>query len=93
MGDRAVESSSRYPGFAAHALHLLGDITTHPRRFDAESGEAHYRRALAVAEPRGMYPVVAHCQFGLSKLYHYTGNREQAQEQLATATTMYREMA
>ena len=29
---------------------------------------------------------------GLGKLYRRTGKREQAQEHLATATTMYREM-
>ena len=92
LGDRAVESSPRQPGFAAHALHLLGDIATHPDRFDAESGEAHYRQALALAEPRGMRPLVAHCHLGLGKLYRRTGKREQAQEHLTTATTMYREM-
>jgi hypothetical protein len=40
----------------------------------------------------GMRPLVAHCHFGLGKLYGRTGKREQAQEHLATATTMYREM-
>ena len=92
LGDRAVESSPCHPGFAAHALHLLGDIATHPDRFDAERGEAHYRQALALAEPRGMRPLVAHCHLGLGKLYRRTGKREQAQEHLTTATTMYREM-
>ena len=80
------------PGFAAHALHLLGDIATHPDRFDAERGEAHYRKALALAEPRGMRPLVAHCHFGLGKLYRRTSKREQATEHLITAMTMYREM-
>jgi len=56
------------------------------------SGEAHYRQALALAEPRGMRPLVAHCHLGLAKLYRRTGKREQAQEHLTTATTMYREM-
>jgi class 3 adenylate cyclase/tetratricopeptide (TPR) repeat protein len=92
LGDRAVESSPRHPGFSAHALHLLGDIATHPDRFDAESGEAHYRQALALAEPRSMRPLVAHCHLGLGKLYRRTGKREQAREHLATATTMYRDM-
>jgi hypothetical protein len=36
--------------------------------------------------------LVAHCHLGLGKLYRRTGKREQAQEHLATATTMYREM-
>jgi tetratricopeptide (TPR) repeat protein len=92
LGDRAVESSPSQGGFAAHALHLLGDIATHPDRFDAERGEAHYRKALALAEPRGMRPLVAHCHLGLGKLYRRTSKREQAQEHLTTATTMYREM-
>jgi len=92
MGNRALEYSPSHPGSAAHALHLLGDIATHPERFDADNGEAHYRQALALAEPRGMRPLVAHCHLGLGKLYRRTGKREQAQEQLTTATTMYREM-
>ena len=29
LGDRAVESAWRQPGFTAHALYLLGDIATH----------------------------------------------------------------
>jgi hypothetical protein len=39
-----------------------------------------------------MRPLVAHCHHGLSKLYRRTGKREQSQEHLTTATTMYREM-
>jgi hypothetical protein len=37
-------------------------------------------------------PLIAHCHFGPCKLYRRTGKREQAQEHLTTATTMYREM-
>jgi hypothetical protein len=73
-------------------VHLLGDFSTHPDRFDAESGEAHYRQALTLAELRGMRPLVAHCHLGLGKLYRRTGKRQEAQEQLTIATTMYREM-
>ena len=92
LTDQAVESSPRQPGFAAHALHLLGDIAAHPDRFDAERAEAHYRQALALAAPRGMRPLVAHCHLGLGKLYRRTAKHEQAQEHLTTATTLYREM-
>jgi class 3 adenylate cyclase/tetratricopeptide (TPR) repeat protein len=92
LGDRAVESSPGHHGFAAHAQHLLGDIATHPDQFDAERGEAHYRQALALAEPRSMRPLVAHCHLGLGKLSRRTGKREEAHEHLTTATTMYREM-
>ena len=92
LGERAIESSPGHAGFAAHAVHLLGDIATHPDRFDAGSGLAHYRRALALAEPRGMRPLVAHCHLGLGRLYQRTGTPAQAHEHLMTATTMYREM-
>jgi len=92
LADRAVESSPHHPGFAAHAQHLLGDIATHPDRFDAEIGEAHYRQALALAEPRRMLPLVAHCHVGLGKLYRRAGKRRETQEHLTSATTMYREM-
>src|SRR5207244_11088918 len=73
LGDQAVESSQRQPGFTAHALHLLGDIATHPDRFDPESGEAHYREALALAEPRGMPPPLAHCHPGPPQLHPRPG--------------------
>ena len=92
LGDRAVESSPHHSGFAAHALHLLGDIATHPARFDAETGEAYYRQALGIADLRGMRPLIAHCHLGLGKLYHRIRKRELAQEHLTTATTMYRAM-
>ena len=39
-----------------------------------------------------MRPLVAHCRLGLAKLYRRRGKREQAQEHLTTAATMYREM-
>jgi len=92
LGRRSVESSQRQPGFAAHALHLLGDITTHPEKFDAESGAAYYREALALAQLHGMRPLVAHCHLGLAKLYHRVGKPEDARENLTAATTSYREM-
>jgi DNA-binding SARP family transcriptional activator len=92
LGDRAIECSPRYRGWAARAVCLLGDVATHPDRFDAESGEAYYRQALALAEPRGMRPLVAHCHLGLGKLYRRAGPRGQAREHITIAAAMYREM-
>jgi tetratricopeptide (TPR) repeat protein len=76
----------------ADALHLIGDLAARRERPDSGEAMAHYREALALAEPRGMRPLVAHCHLGLGKLYRRTDRREQAREHLATATTMYREM-
>jgi hypothetical protein len=70
----------------------LAELRGEGPRFDAESGEAQYREALALAEPRGMRPLVAHCHLGLGKLYGRMGRREQAREHLGSATTMFREM-
>jgi tetratricopeptide (TPR) repeat protein len=92
LGDHAVKLLAAHHGFMAHAKQLLGDIASHTDRFDSERGEAHYRQALALAEPCGMRPLVAHCHLGLGKLYRRTGKGEEAREHLITATIMYREM-
>ena len=39
-----------------------------------------------------MRPLVAHCHLGLGKLALRTGKRQEAHDQLAAATTMYREI-
>ena len=59
---------------------------------EAEQAGDTYRQALALATRLGMRPLVAHCHLGLGRLYRRTGKREQGQEHLTTATTMYCEM-
>jgi hypothetical protein len=73
----------------AHVLCLNGDLAA---AAGTEDAEVYYREALAVAEPRGMRPLVANCHFSLGKLHRCRGDREQAQEHLTTAMAMYREM-
>jgi hypothetical protein len=92
LGERVIESWPQHRGWAAHALHLLAEVAADPDQFHPDTGEAYYRQALALAEPRGMRPLVAHCHFGLGKLYRRTAQREQGRDHLTTATTMYREM-
>jgi len=92
LGDRTLASSPRHTGVAAHARHLLGDVATHPDRFDAERAEAQYRQALALAEPCGMRPLVAHCHLGLGRLYARIGRREEAHAELSAAIALYRAM-
>jgi len=75
LSERAITLSLHQPGFRAYVLHLLGDIASHPDRFDPDAGEAHYRQALALAEPRRMRPLVAHCHLGLGRLYRRTGKQ------------------
>jgi tetratricopeptide (TPR) repeat protein len=92
VGGRAVtlarERGQR--GYEAWGVRLRGEVET--RRDPPEHADGHYRDALVLAEELGMRPLVAHCHLGLGKLYRRTGQREQAQEHVATAATMYREM-
>ena len=76
----------------ADALHLIGDLAARREPPASEEAMAHYRQARALAEPRGMRPLVAHCHLGLGKLERRTGRNEQAREHLVAALTMYREM-
>jgi class 3 adenylate cyclase/tetratricopeptide (TPR) repeat protein len=93
--DRAVrlarERGER--GHEAWALRLLGEIASHHDHPDVATAEAHYGAAMTLAAELGMRPLAAHCHLGLGKLYRRTGKHEPAQEHLATATTMYRQMA
>jgi tetratricopeptide (TPR) repeat protein len=91
---RALQLSQAYkqPGVEAEALRVLGDIHAGHVPPDVAAADAAYRQALALAEPRGMRPLAAHCHLGLGKLYHRIGKNESARKHLQTATTMYREM-
>jgi tetratricopeptide (TPR) repeat protein len=88
----ALSSELKQRGTEACALRLLGEIASHRDPPEIDTAEQHYRQGLALAAERGMRPLVAHCHLGLGKLYWRTGKREQAQDHLTTATTMYGEM-
>jgi len=77
---------------ATHILWLLADIASHPDCFDPESAETYYRNSMAAAEAQGQRPFVAHCHLGLGRLSARLGKRQEAEEHLAIARQMYREM-
>ena len=79
-------------GQEAWAQRLLGDIAAHRDSSAVETAEGRYREAMTLAAELGMRPLMAHCHVGLGKLTRRSGRREQAQEHLTTATTMWREM-
>ncbi len=87
----ALARAQRQRGWEAWALKVLGDVSSHAPA-EAEQAEDAYRQALALATELRMRPLVAHCHFGLAKLYRQTNTQEQAREHHTTATTMYREM-
>jgi tetratricopeptide (TPR) repeat protein len=79
-------------GLQAYALRLLGDIAAQREPLGHQQAEAHYQKALALAEELGMRPLQAHCHRGLGMLYTRTGEQEQARAELSTAMEMYRTM-
>jgi hypothetical protein len=54
--------------------------------------EAHYRQAIALAESLSMYPLVAHCQLGLGRLYLTMNRGDQVRTELRAAIALYRAM-
>src|SRR4029453_19219770 len=94
IAQRALDQARarRERGWEAWALRLLTETAMHRDPPEIESAEQHLHQAFALTADLGMRPLIAHCHLGLGKLYRRTDKREQAQEHLATATTMYREM-
>jgi tetratricopeptide (TPR) repeat protein len=91
---KALDLARQYRerGYEALALHQLGDIHADAGPTDGEAAEHHYRQALALSQELGMRPLVARCHLALGTLSRRTGKRQQAEENLAMATTMFREM-
>jgi hypothetical protein len=94
VGRHALDLASRYKerGNEPRVLQVLAEITSRDGAADSKTAERYYREASEQAMKLGLRPLVAHCHFGLGKLYRRTGKRDQAQEHLTIATTMYREM-
>jgi hypothetical protein len=82
-------SAGRIDEAASHALCLAADVAS---TGGAEDAEGYYGEALALAEPRGMRPLVAHCHLGFGMFYRATAQPESAKHHLATAATMFRDM-
>jgi class 3 adenylate cyclase/tetratricopeptide (TPR) repeat protein len=87
-----VARQQKARGQEAVALFALSEVLAHTNSPEMQQAETTYREALALAEPRCMRPLIAHCRFGLGKLNRRMGDHRDAKEQLTIATTMYREM-
>jgi hypothetical protein len=85
---QAIEAGER--GHEAYPRHLLGLVSG--QEGNVPQSTQSLGEALVLATELGMRPLVAHCHLGLGRLDRRTGNNQQAQEHLTTATAMYREM-
>jgi len=91
---RALESARALEecGHEAWALTVLGEVVSQRHPANVAVAEQHYAEAMALADARGMRPLVAHCHLGLGKLCRRVYNDGQAEEHLTIAAAMYREM-
>jgi tetratricopeptide (TPR) repeat protein len=87
-----LASGRREQGNLAWALYVWGEIGSRASPVDLAKSERHYGEAVVLAGELGMSPLVAHGHLGLGNVYRRTGKRQESQEHLTTATTMYREM-
>jgi DNA-binding NtrC family response regulator/tetratricopeptide (TPR) repeat protein len=94
QADRALELAHQrgQRGHEAWIRWALGEIAAQTAAADTPTAGEHYRHALALATELGMRPLAAHCQLGLAQWHRATGERARAEEHLAAARTLYREM-
>ena len=88
----ALAAGQGYRGIQARAWRVLGEVAARRDPPELAPAEEHYRQTLALAEELGMHPLVAHCRLGLGRLYHRVGEHRKAEEQVAVALPMYRDM-
>jgi len=91
-GERALTLARAHHerGNEAGALWVLGEITA---RGGAERvADDYYAQAMAMATKLGMRPLIGHCHAGLASLYRRAGDRSRADEHVAAAATIYREI-
>ena len=90
----SLEFARRYneKGHEAWSLHLLGDVSGRRDPQDAARAETFYNDAMAIAEPRGMRPAIAHCHLGLGELYGRSGRGGEARAHLRAAADLFRDL-
>jgi hypothetical protein len=92
LGEARRYAAQGTRGDQARAHQLRGEVASRGEPPNSKQALENYAVALSLAEELGMAPLQARCHLGLARLDRRTGTREQAQEHLATATAMYREM-
>jgi len=93
-GQRSLDLARQFRqrGDEARTLYLLGNIHGYGHSADANRAREVYYEALALAHELEMRPLEAQCHLALGELAAKTGNKQQAQEQLTRALTMFRGM-
>jgi transcriptional regulator with AAA-type ATPase domain/tetratricopeptide (TPR) repeat protein len=88
----ALARAHHEQGHEAWALQLLGEIALRREPLDADSAERAYRQSIAIADRLEMRPLVAHCRWGLARLYRRAGRPDPAREELQAGLALFRAM-
>jgi tetratricopeptide (TPR) repeat protein len=94
VAQRALDLSLRHKerGHQAWALRLLGEVAGLVEPPAVGEAEGYFGKALALAEELEMRPLQARAHLGLGRLLRLTGERDRAEDHLATALGLLREM-
>jgi DNA-binding NtrC family response regulator/tetratricopeptide (TPR) repeat protein len=94
LADRGLDLARQrgQRGHEAWLRWLHGEIAAQSDAAGPLAAEEHYGQALALATELGMQPLAAHCHLGLGQWHRRAGDRAKAQEHMAIARTLYREM-
>jgi transcriptional regulator with AAA-type ATPase domain/tetratricopeptide (TPR) repeat protein len=79
-------------GHEAYALHLLGEVATRRTPGDADTADAAFRQAWALAEELSMRPLLAHCHVSRARLECRAGRTASARQLFGAATAAFREL-
>jgi DNA-binding SARP family transcriptional activator len=90
----ALEVARRHGqrGSEAWALRLLGEVATRRSAFDRAEAEAHFAAAAALAQERGMRPLLAHCHLGVGETCRRAGEKSRAATAIEAALSAYRSL-
>ena len=94
VAQRALDLALRHKerGHQAWALRLMGELAGLAEPPALGEAEGYFAKALALAEELEMRPLQARAQLGLGRLLRLAGERDRAEDHLATALGLLREM-
>src|SRR5262249_12977167 len=94
VAQRALDLSLSHKerGHQAWVLRLLGEVAALAEPPAVGEAEGDFGKALALAEELGMRPLQARVHLGLGRLLRLPGDRDRAEDHLATASILLHEM-
>jgi len=94
LADEALGSTRERheAGLEGWALRLVAEVATQREPLDVARAEGLYQQAMQRADALGLRPLTARCHLGLGILYRRAGKNYDARANLATASSLFRDM-